>query len=164
MAPLLGRRRDSARSERAFESALARLESELDQACAAGEEWPANVIAAVRAGFEFAAREPAAARLLVIDSLPDPTDSRPYDRLIDQLAAKLRQASAGHPLPGTLQERPLIGGVLGLVAIRLTLDQAPTLPTVALEAAEFLLAPYLGDEGTRQRIAGAVDRSLSQGS
>jgi hypothetical protein len=50
-----------------------------------------------------------------------------------------------------------------MVAIRLTLDQAQTLPTVTLEAAEFLLAPYLGDERARRLITDAIDTALAGG-
>lgn len=63
--------------------------------------------------------------------------------------------------PPAAQEQSLILGVLGMVTIRLTLDQARTLPTVALETAEFLFAPYLGDEPARRLIAAAIDLSLS---
>jgi hypothetical protein len=137
------------------------LVSELRKACVSKEDWPDNVIAAVQAGLGFAAREPGAAQILVLDSLTEPEGVRRYDLMIDILAEQLHEAGASHSLPGVLQERTLIAGICGLVAIRLTLDQAGTLPAVSLEAAEFLLAPYSGDAQVRQLIADAIDRSLS---
>jgi hypothetical protein len=119
------------------------------------------VIAAVGAGLRFAADDSAAARLLVIDAAADPDGAGIHRQMIDWLAARLRDAAGDHSLLSAGREEVLISGVLGMVAIRLTLDQARTLPTVTLEMSEFLFAPYLGDERTRRLIAGAIDLSLS---
>jgi len=120
------------------------------------------VIAAVRGGLGFAAADPAAARLLVIgDDDPDWAEAR--HRMVDSLAARLRAAAGEHALLAAGREEVLICGVLGIVAIRLTLDQAQTLPTVTLEAAEFLLSPYSGDERARRLITDAIDTALAGG-
>ncbi len=119
-----------------------------------------NVIAGVRAGLELAAADPAAAKLLVIDAPADPDGVEFHRQMIDHLAERLR-AAAGRQCSSAAQEQSLILGVLGMVTIRLTLDQAKTLPTVTLEAAEFLFAPYLGDEPAQRLIAAAIDLSLS---
>ena len=153
--------RTSRRARRAFASALSRLEEAVGGACSAHDTWPTNLIAAVRAGLELAAADPAAAKLLIIDAAADPEGIDFHRRMIDHLAERLRDAAGAQGPPSAGQERSLILGVLGMVTIRLTLDQARTLPTVTLEAAEFLFAPYLVDEPTRRLIAGAIDLSLS---
>jgi hypothetical protein len=153
--------RTARRSRKAFASALARLEDALDGACSPQEAWPTNVIGAVGAGLRFAAVDPAAAQLLVIDAPTEPDCADLHRQMVDSLAARLRGAAGEHGLRAAGREDVLITGVIGMVAIRLTLDQARTLPTVTLEMAEFLFAPYLGDERTRRLIAGAIDLSLS---
>jgi hypothetical protein len=155
--------RTERRSRRAFASALSRMESAIDGACSRGEPWPANVIAAVRAGLEFAASEPSAAKLLIIDAAEDPDGAEVHRQLIESLTARLYDAAHEQGLLSDARGEALISGVLGMVAIRLTLGQAQTLPTVTLEATEFLLAPYLGDERARRRIADAIDASISNG-
>ena len=154
--------RSSRRSRKSFASALARLEDAIDRACSPHEAWPTNVIAAVGAGLRFAADDPVAAQLLVIDdAAADPDGADIHRQMIDWLAARLRDAAGDHGLLAVGGEDILITGVIGMVAIRLTLGQARTLPTVTLEMSEFLFAPYLGDERTRRLIAGAIDLSLS---
>ena len=133
----------------------------VDDACSVQETWPVNVIAGVRAAFEFAAADPAAARLLIIETAAGPDGIEFHRRMIDDLAERLRDAAGPQESSSDAQEQSLILGVLGIVTIRLTLDQAKTLPTVTLEAAEFLFAPYLVDEPARQLIAGAIEHSLS---
>jgi hypothetical protein len=97
----------------------------------------------------------------VIDAAADPDCADVHRQMIDSLAARLRGAAGEHGLLAAGREDVLITGVIGMVAIRLTLRQARTLPTVTLEMSEFLFAPYLGDERTRRLIAGAIDLSLS---
>lgn len=155
--------RTSRRERRAFAAALSRLEAALADACSSQAPWPASVIDAVRAGFRFAATEPQAAGLLLIDAAADPDHADARSRMVDSLAARLRAAAGEHALLAAGREEVLISAVLGMVAIRLTMDQARTLPTATLEAAEFLLSPYLGDERVRRLIAGAIDASLSSG-
>jgi hypothetical protein len=155
--------RSARRSRKAFASALSRLEAALDGACSGREPWPANVIAGVRAGLRFAATEPGAAKLLIIDAGEEPDGAEVHRQLIESLTARLCNAASEHALLGAGREEVLISAVLGMVAIRLTLDQAQTLPTVTLEAAEFLLSPYLGDERARRLIAGAIDTALARG-
>ncbi len=154
--------RTERRSRKAFASALSRLEEALDAACAGGGDWPQNVIAAVRAGLEFAATDPEAARLLIIEAAEDPEGAGVHRQLIESLTARLCDAAHERGLPDA-QGEVLVSGVLAMVAIRLTLGQAQTLPTAGLEAAEFLFAPYLGDEAARRRIAAAIDVSISNG-
>jgi hypothetical protein len=153
--------RSSRRSRKASASALARLEDAIDGACSPQEAWPTNVIAAVGAGLRFAADDPVATHLLVIDAPADPDGADLHGQMIDSLAARLRDAAGEHGLLAIGREDVLITGVIGMVAIRLTLGQAKTLPTVTLEMSEFLFAPYLRDERTRMLIAGAIDLSLS---
>jgi hypothetical protein len=153
--------RSSRRSRKSFASALARLEEAVDRACSPQEAWPTNVIAAVGAGLRFAADDPRAAQLLVIDAAAGPDCADVHRQMIDSFAERLRAVAGEHGLLAAGMEDVLITGVIGMVAIRLTLGQARTLPTVTLEMSEFLFAPYLGDERKRRLIAGAIDLSLS---
>ena len=52
----------------AFDAAAARLRAAVGEACATPGPWPARVCAAIDAALRFAADDPAAARLLLVDS------------------------------------------------------------------------------------------------
>jgi hypothetical protein len=52
----------------AFESAFARLQVAVLEACGRARPWPAGVAAAVEAALAFAAADPAAARVLAIQA------------------------------------------------------------------------------------------------
>lgn len=52
-----------------FESALAALQARIEPACAERGDWAAQVAAAIRTAFAFAAADPAAAQVLTIRAL-----------------------------------------------------------------------------------------------
>jgi hypothetical protein len=143
-----------------FESAFARLQVEIETACAGQPGWPRGVAAGIRAALEFAAAEPAAARALTTEAL---ADGRPgftrYSRLIAYLCDLLAPGRTEHPdserLPDEI-ERALAGGLTMLVAQRLDTAEHAELPALAPEATQFALTPYLGVDEAR-RIATAVN-------
>jgi hypothetical protein len=155
--------RSARRSRKAFAAALGRLEAALGEACSRGEPWPMNVISGVRAALRLAAADPAGARLLVIEAAEDPDGVEAHRQLIESLSAHLRGAAQEHGVSSGAREEILLSGVLGMVAVRLTLGQAQTLPTITLEAAEFLLSPYFADDRARRLIAEAIEATLAGG-
>ena len=132
----------------AFEAAFARLQVTILEACQPQREWPAKIAAGVRSGLEFAAVDPAAARLLTSDALASGAEGiARYDRLVAYLGERFRPGREERPdgerLPG-ITERAMAGGVVTLVAQRLDRGRADELAALAPEAIQFVLTPYLG--------------------
>lgn len=142
----------------AFEGAFARLQVRVEEAMAGEGEWPVRIAAAIRAGLDFAAADPAAANLLSNEALSrGAAGIARYQRLIGYLAGLIapgRECAAGGARLPEITERALAGGVAMLVAKRLDQGRAAELPSLAPEAIEFVLTPYVGNAEAR-RIAAA---------
>ncbi|HWM62960.1 MAG TPA: hypothetical protein VNP96_03125 [Solirubrobacterales bacterium] len=144
----------------AFESALARAQIRIETACARETEWTAQVAAGIRAALAFAAAEPAAAQVLTNGALAmGRAGFARYDRMIDHFAKAFLPGRALRPegdrLPATT-EKMLAGGVAMLIAQRLDLGRHAELPTLASDAIQFVLTPYLGTAEAK-RVAGSAD-------
>jgi hypothetical protein len=138
----------------AFDSAFAALQVRIESACATADVWPAGVAAGIRAAFEWVAAEPASAQLLTNDALAGGSAGfERYERMIAYVAELLapgrEQTSHGERLP-EITERAMASGVAMLVAQRLSLGQQAELPTIAGEAIQFVLTPYLGSADARR--------------
>lgn len=142
-----------------FEAAFARLQIRVETACAAEREWPAQVVAGVRAALRFAAADPASARVLTSDALAAGRDGYArYDRMLDHFGERLLAGRElrpeGEHLP-EIVEKAMTGGLATLVAQRLAMGREAELPALSDEAIQFVLTPYLGTEEAR-RIAAAA--------
>ncbi len=140
----------------AFEAAFARLQVTILEACHRQDVWPSKVAAGVRAGFDFAAADPAAARVLASEALAHgPEGVARNERLIAYLGERLlpgrEERPEGERLP-EITERAMVGGVIALVAQRIDRGKADELAALTTEAIQFVLTPYLGAEQAR-RIA-----------
>jgi|SRR5881394_50469 len=141
-----------------FETAFARLQILIEEACAASEDWPAGVAAAIRASFGFAAADPAAAGALTSEALAaGPDGFARHRRLIAYLAEGLAPGRdlrvEGSELP-SVTEQALAAGLASLVAERLDRDRIAELPGLAPEAIQFALTPYVGVEEAKRVAAG----------
>jgi hypothetical protein len=147
----------------AFDAAFAALQVRIESACAEADEWPEQVAAGIRAAFDWAAAEPAAAQLLTNDALAGGSVGfERYERMIAYVAGLLepgrRQATHGERLP-EITERAMASGVAMLVAQRLSLGKQAELSAIAGEAVQFVLTPYLGgSEARRVARARPLDR------
>jgi hypothetical protein len=138
----------------AFDSAFAALQVRIESACSAAPGWSGGVAAGIRAAFEWAAAEPAAAQLLTNDALAGGSAGfERYERMIGYVAELLEpgreHAAHGERLP-EITERAMASGVAMLVAQRLSLGQEAELPAIAGEAIQFVLTPYLGADEARR--------------
>jgi AcrR family transcriptional regulator len=139
-----------------FETAFARVQITVEEASTGQPDWPLRIAAAIRAGLEFAAADPAAANVLTNEAIAaGPDGIARYRRLTRYIAEALargrEERPEGEETPGVV-EQALAGGLLGLIAERLTAGRARELPALAPEAIEFALTPYLGTAEAR-RIA-----------
>jgi hypothetical protein len=141
----------------AFEAAFARLQVRIETACAAGDAWPAQVAAGVRAALEFAAAEPESAHLLTNDALAAGREGYArYDRMLSHFGEQLLPGRGLRPQGGRLPEiieKAMTGGIAMLIAQRLDMGRAAELPALAEEATQFVLTPYLGTEEARRVAA-----------
>jgi hypothetical protein len=132
----------------AFDAAFASLQVSIESACATEVEWAAGVAAGIRAALAWAAATPAAAQVLTNDALAEgaPGFAR-YERMISYVAGLLAPgrewAPHGERLP-EITERAMASGATMLVAQRLSLGRESELPSLAGEAIQFVLTPYLG--------------------
>jgi hypothetical protein len=142
-----------------FESAFARLQVQVETACAASLPWTLRVGEGVRRGLRFAASDPAAANVLTNEALAQGIDGlERYDRLLDYLAGLLEPGRETSPhgslLPG-VTERAIAGGVATIVASRVDRGREAELAGMAAEMVQFVLTPYLGTDEAR-RVAGGA--------
>jgi hypothetical protein len=143
-----GRAQRSEDFSAAFEAAFARFQVCVEGACAGQPDWPSRISAAICAGFEFAAEERAAANLLTNEALAGGADGiARYRRILAYIGNALSAGRSGRlrgaALP-QMTEQALAGGLLALVAERLSRGSAAELPSLAPEAIQFTLTPYLG--------------------
>jgi len=141
---------------RSFETAFARLQVVIEDACRAQPEWSQKVTAAIGAGLRFAAADPVAAQTLTNDALAHGVDGiARHERLIaylrDGLAPGRAERPEGARLP-EITEHAMASGVVMLVAQRVDRGKERELPEVSAEVIQFVLTPYLGAEEAR-RIA-----------
>jgi hypothetical protein len=131
-----------------FETAFARVQIAVEEASTGHADWASRIAAAIRAGLEFAAADPAAANVLTNEAIAaGPDGLARYRRLTRYIAAGLAGGRGQRPEddePPGLTEQALAGGLLGMIAERLTAGRAAELPALAPEAIEFALTPYLG--------------------
>jgi hypothetical protein len=139
---------------RAFEAAFARLQVVVEEAYVSRDAWPAQVAAAIRAGFEFGAENPAIANLLTNEALAQGRDGiARYHRLIDYSAGLLapgRDLSPEGSLLPEILETAIASGIATLVSQRVDQGRADELPALVPDAIQFALTPYLGADAARQ--------------
>lgn len=139
----------------AFDAAAARLRAAVAAACARPRPWPACVCAAIDAALEFAAADPAAARLLLVEPWAHGAAGTARRGLLlsgfaAQLAAGCEETPGTVELPG-LTEQMLVASLAALLAKRLHGEPggAAELSTLAPELTEFVLLHYLGPARAR---------------
>jgi AcrR family transcriptional regulator len=128
---------------------------ELISAAAAGEDdWPHQVIAALRAGLEFFAAEPDLARLCLLESVS--ATPRIAIRFRESVLACVPALAHGRAelddpdsmLPET--EDAILGGIVSLATRSIIAGETESLPSLLPDFADFTLSPYLGAERAAQ--------------
>jgi hypothetical protein len=113
-------------------------------ACAAEEQWPAQIAAGVYAGVDFAIANPDMARAWVVDAAADGDYRSRYEWLIGRLAGFIRvRAPVDSRLPASTDEA-LVAGIVGLVGDHLRIGHLERLAGLRPELVLMTLLPYLG--------------------
>jgi AcrR family transcriptional regulator len=129
--------------------ALGRFERTVRAACRAHDDWPPAVAAAVDAGLEFVAANPAEARLILLAchtvSEPRLMDAtRMAHRKLVTLLCQGRERCAGRREPLELTESALVGALTTIVGERLCDGDAEGVRMLAPQLVQMILAPYVG--------------------
>jgi len=138
----------------AFDAAAARLRAAVGRACAESGPWPGRVCAVIDAVLRFAAEDPTAIRLLLIESWGRREDAaHRREALLHHFATLLvwgrEQPLSASELPGVAEEY-LIGALAARLARELD-DSSVAVGSSALgpELAEFILLHYLDPVSAR---------------
>jgi AcrR family transcriptional regulator len=137
-------------------SAIA-TETITDAVAEAGESWPRQVDAAIRALLDLVASEPAIARACIVDSLAaGPVFVARAEQALKGLTLLLRGGRAHNPhkekLPQTLEDT-VVGGMMWIVYHRLVIGDIEALQASSSEILEFALRPYVGPAEARDMAA-----------
>lgn len=131
-----------------FEIAFARLKVRVERACAAGgqADWETRLRAGIRAGFAFAAADPAAANCLTNDTLDSgEVGEENHERLMAYLVECLRpgrELQGKEKRPPEAIERAIAARMVAVVGQRLAYGEAEEMRMAGEEAVEFALARY----------------------
>lgn len=128
----------------AYPLALANLEAAVMDACAAEDEWPAQIAAGVNAAVDYAIAHPEVAELLAADAPAGADTLRRYETVIERFAGFIRvRAPVDSRLPGSTDEA-LVAGMVGLVGDHLRIGRLDRLKELRPELVLLTLLPYLG--------------------
>jgi hypothetical protein len=128
-----------------FESAIARIESAVVDACDQSADWPARITAGIGAALHFMIANPAAARALAIDSRSGGTgQDGDYAEMIARFAALL---GAGAPrsdrLPAS-SDRSVVSVIAAIVSCHVRAGTVDSLDKGDPDLVFLALLPYLG--------------------
>jgi AcrR family transcriptional regulator len=127
-----------------------------EAAAEAGDSWPRQVDAALRALFALVVADPATARACIVESLTaGPLFIERYEearkRLVPLLEPGRRSSSHREHLPTTLEET-VAGALSWFLYQRLVVGEIDELQRRRPEALEFVLRPYLGEREARAQV------------
>jgi hypothetical protein len=132
--------------------ALADLETAVLAACAAEQEWPAQVTAGVFAGVDHAIAHPEVAAALDLDTRRPMTSDYAYDTLVTRFTGFLRfGAPTDRRLPGSTDEA-LVCGIVSVVGDHLRIGRCERLRELRPDLALLTLLPYLGFEEAQRWV------------
>lgn len=112
-------------------------------ACAARDEWPAQVAAGVNAGVDFVIDNAALAEAWVADLSPNLLYSTYYEPMVARLTELIRLRAPLHRLPASTDEA-LVAGIVGLVGDHVRIGRFDRLAQLKPELVQLTLLPYLG--------------------
>ena len=145
----------------AFEHSIERLAAGMRPAYAAPGLWPGQVRSALAALLDALAREPAAARVAIVEALgAGPRALERRRRVLEALATAVEvdgNRAAGKRAPSPLTAEGAVGGVFALLHARLVDPQAPQLAAMLGSLVAMVVLPYLGPAAARRELERPVE-------
>jgi len=130
--------------------ALANLEEAVLQACAAEEQWPAQVAAGIYAGVDYAIAHPEVAETLAFGASASADTLQRYEIMIGRLVGFLRVGAPTEQRLPVATDEALVGGMVGLVGDHLRIGRLDRLEQLRPELVLLTLLPYLGFDEARR--------------
>jgi hypothetical protein len=121
---------------------LTALRASLHEACAAYDEWPAQVAAAVYSALEFAAADPDRALRLLARDGEAYGDDRAFEQTVDCLNRLLEKTVPVEGPPGGVSGS--VQGIALIVSDHLRAERVEGLAGIGPALVQFALQPYLG--------------------
>jgi AcrR family transcriptional regulator len=147
----------------AFEVVRAHLEEVIAAAVAAEDDWPHQVIVALRAALDFFAAEPDLARLCLLESVSaTPAIAIRFREAVLAGVPALAEGRAELADPDSLlpeTEDAILGGIVSLTTQSIIAGDTQGLPGLLPDFVDFALSPYLGAERAAGLAAEAPDPS-----
>jgi AcrR family transcriptional regulator len=144
----------------AFDAVVGHLQNLVAEAVEDEEDWPRQVVAALRAVLAFVVAEPNLARLCLVEPVTaTPAIATHFRETVVSVIPYLRLGRAERPNGGALPdstEDSLLGGLIALVSRSIVIDDPDSLSGLLPELIEFVLAPYLGLEQAK-KLGNAAD-------
>jgi AcrR family transcriptional regulator len=126
------------------------LEQLIGDAVAGEDDWPHQVIAALRAGLDFFAAEPDLARLCLLESVSaTPTIAVRFRESVLACVPALAVGREQLEDPDSLlpeTEDAILGGIVSLLTRSIVAGESESLPSLLPALVDFALSPYLGTE------------------
>jgi AcrR family transcriptional regulator len=146
----------------AFGGVRDHLEELITTAIEAEDDWPHQVVAALRAALEFFAAEPELAHFCLVESLSaTPKIAIRFREAVLDCVPPLARGRAELADPGSLlpeTEDAIVGGLVSLATRSIVAGEAKDLPELLPNFVDFALSPYLGAERAAD-LAGATRSS-----
>jgi AcrR family transcriptional regulator len=140
----------------AYDRFLGDMLEHIEEACEEASDWPDKVKITIEAAFEYVVDLEAVARLFVVDTMR--TGAAGLERRcasVDSAALRLKHGRVVYPTSADFPEAmegALVAGVVMIAVTHLLSEDADRLPSLAPEAVEMVLTPYIGSRRA-QRIA-----------
>jgi AcrR family transcriptional regulator len=143
----------------AFDAILDHLETLVSAAVAEESEWPAQVIAALRAALDFFAANPDLARLCLLESVSaTPMIAIRFREAVLACVPALARGRSELADPDSLlpeTESSIIGGAVSLATRSIIAGDTEKLADLLPDLTGFTLSPYLGAERAAKLAAGS---------
>lgn len=143
----------------AFDAVVAHLDELVEGAVRREDDWPHRVIAGLRAALRFFTEEPELARLCLVEPVTaTPVIATRFRDVVVEKSGVLRAGRKERPenedLPDSTEDS-LLGGLIAIVS-RSIITGDLALEGLLPDLADFVLAPYLGNEAARELAAEAA--------
>lgn len=143
-----------------FDVVVAHLRELIAAAVEPEPDWPAKMVAALRAVTRFFAAEPDLARLVLIESITaSPRIATHFRAAVLSGVPHLREGRAERPAAAALPDSTedlLLGGLVVLLARAVLSGEGAALEARLPDLVEFVLAPYLGAARAKQLAAASA--------
>lgn len=146
----------------AFDNGVERIAREVVQAYERPGQWRERIREGLVASLAFLQREPALARLLVVESLGGgPFTLRRRSKVLARVVGAVdggRAHAKSEIAPPSMTAEGLVGAALSIVHARLTEEESPRLVELVNPLMGMIVLPYLGAAASRREL----DRPVSE--